>query len=298
MCFFAVRDDDISAWTDPGDLDFIYNPLWNKGISISFSVIPAAVKDFHPGDLQRFYQETPRKSLIENVELVTFLKQKLDDGLVEIMQHGYDHQYRVAKSRLWGRGELADKRHIGKLREGNREVFLRGECRWKELHQLQEETLRGKSELERIFHCDIKVFVPPSNQLSKAAIIAIDNAGLDISGIVGLWLDRGFSMTNFFSFVKRWLYRCERGYPFPYPLDYTRHRELVAYSLTPSTNIEKLIEIMERCSSLNAPFVLSTHYWELKKFSHLQESLYQLCHKADLLGFQYRTVSQCFRSGQ
>jgi len=54
---FAIRDDDVSFFTKPMELEKLYKDLWEKNIPVSFAVIPFAVKSYYCGDWEKFYQE-------------------------------------------------------------------------------------------------------------------------------------------------------------------------------------------------------------------------------------------------
>ena len=47
---FAIRDDDVSFFTKPIELESLYKNLWEKNIPVSFAVIPIAVKSHYCGD--------------------------------------------------------------------------------------------------------------------------------------------------------------------------------------------------------------------------------------------------------
>ena len=96
---FAIRDDDISFFTRPEDLENIYKEIWERNILVSFSVVPFSVESHYCGDWDNFYQETELKAIGENKDLVDFLKSKLKENKISIMLHGYSHQYKVAENK-------------------------------------------------------------------------------------------------------------------------------------------------------------------------------------------------------
>jgi len=267
---FAVRDDDVSFFTNWQDLDRLYANLWGK-VPISFSVIPFAVTNWR-GEvkIRKEKSQNPMfKALHENAELVKYLKIKIQRKEIEIMLHGFSHEYRVIRDRRVG------------------------EYLWKSKDQLMEETLKAKQYLEEIFQCPIRVFVPPSNMIGKDGVAAIEAAGLNLSGIIGRWIDRPFSLSYLKAYIHRWIYRCLRGKPYPFPLKIGNHVELVAYSLTPTASLPWLREMMKMCYELGAPFVLATHHWELIEHPGLYNAFCQLIEEAMTIGYSFRTVSKC-----
>lgn len=270
MGFFAVRDDDICFFTDWRDLERLYGTLWGK-VPISFGVIPFAVP-YRGNEVEPIGQSESQvpKALHENVDLVEYLRERVRRGEVEIMLHGYSHEYRMINSRRVG------------------------EYVWKPKEQLVKETAEAKKYLEKLFHTPVWVFVPPSNMIGKAGVIAIEAAGLHLSGIMGRWIDRPISFSYLKAYMRRWAYRCLRGRLYPFPLVVGSHIELVAYSLTPSASLTWLRDTMRICYELGAPFVLATHHWDLLKHpTTLKEAFVQLIEEALTIGYTPAKVSQC-----
>lgn len=295
MTFFAIRDDDTSAWTDPGDLALVYRGVWDRGIPVSLAVIPQGAKTFHAGDPENFFQEEETRRLEENADLVGFLRLKIGEGLLDIMLHGYDHFYWVGKERH-SPERPATRQWLAQLRREKSGGSLDwiGECLWKDSARMNDEILSGRKILESVLDCKVRVFVPPSNQIGRGGIRAVEAAGLDLSGIMGPYFDRPFSLKYLASYFKRWGFRFLKGRPYPHVLDLGMHRELVAYSLTPGTSFESLKDSLAFCCRNQAPFVLSTHYWELKQNPNMRQNLIRLCDEALRLGLEPLTVSESF----
>ena len=265
MIKFAIRDDDISFWTKPEELESVYKEIWAKNIPVSVSVIPFAVRSLNCGDWDNFYQEEVQKGIGENKELLEFLKDKMKENKISIMLHGFSHQYKVAENRK-AKPVLATKDNLDRLRKNKKgtELIWFGEYSWKSYEQLKRETKEGKEYLEDLFHTKIKVFVPPSNDISKDGVKAVSECGLDISGTMYL---RKFNRPVNYLSVKNWFlkfwWRIRYNKVYPYVMDYGTHKELVAYGLIPQINFDWLNTQFKFCEELEAPFVLATHYWEL-----------------------------------
>jgi hypothetical protein len=190
-------------------------------------------------------------------------------GHIEIMLHGYTHEFLKIEN-----GWIA-------------------ECRWKPADRLLREIAEGKRYLEDLLGCSVKVFVPPGNAIGKEGILAVEAAGLDLSGILGTGGDRPWSVHYASAFAKRWAYRVTSGRPYPFPLRVGRHRELVAYSLTPKTDPERLMSDLLRCAQARAPFVLGTHYWEFQKVPAMRNILQAVLAKVTTSGYTPAFVSDC-----
>ena len=269
---FAIRDDDTSYYTHPEELAAVYKGIWDT-VPVSLSVVPFAApfKQGHP----HFRRDNPLneslKPLNENQELVCFLQNLLKENKIEIMLHGYSHEYKKIRGK-W----IA-------------------ECMWKSGKQLRKEIIKGKRYLENLLGVKIKVFVPPSNRINSKGIQVIEETGMDLSAILGPWGDRPFSLAYLTAWICRWSYWLLYKGPYPYVLDLGRHKELVAYSLTPSTDWRKLIKRLKLCAQIGAPFVVATHYWEVNEYLELKDKLYQLVKMAIDLGAKPVRVSICYR---
>ena len=269
---FAIRDDDISFYTHPEELVTVYKNIWNI-VPVSFSVIPfvAPFGQGHPHFRRDDSLNKSLKPLDENQELVRFLQNLLKENKIEVMLHGYSHEYKKIRGK-WV-----------------------AECIWKSGKQLREEIMKGKRYLENLLRTKIKVFVPPSNRINSKGIQVIEEDRMNLSGILGPWGDRPFSLAYLRAWIRRWSYWLQYKGPYPYILDLGRHKELVAYSLTPSTDWRKLMKRLELCARIGAPFVVATHYWEVNEHLELKDKLYQLVKLAIDLGAKPVKVSVCYR---
>ena len=266
---FAIRDDDTSFFTNPDELDAVYGPYWGK-IPISLATVPFSVPEHRGKSFDDRYPHDGEMPLGDNKPLVEWLKEKIRLGYVEIMLHGYNHRYKQINGH-WV-----------------------GEYGWKSQQQLIEETARGKAYLEDLLKINIKVFVPPSNNIGKAGICAIRQVRLNLSGIMGRSADRPWTLDYPAAYLKRWGWRLLKGGPYPYPIEFGGIRELRAYPLTPRANTDGLMNGLETCATIRAPFVIATHYWEFKDSPDMHETLLMLTEMAGQSGFSFTPVSHCF----
>ncbi|MGB9735994.1 MAG: DUF2334 domain-containing protein [bacterium] len=274
---FCIRDDDISYWTTPASLKNIYEPLWRDGIPVSLAVIPYSVKSYNQWDREFFYQEMDAKPIRDNKELVEMLKYYTEKKLVEIMMHGYNHIYKVSMSKRESSLVPADKKYLDEIRaqKKNKKLYWVGEYRWGTYKELSYKTKQGKEYLESVFGTKITVFVPPSNQLSTNGARAVIETGMNISGIINLNKDRSFNYAYVKNWFKRWIYRLIHGIPYPYPLNFGTHSELVAHAFTHLVDIKAFKKLIDQTPE-DAPFVLATHYWELLQYPELLRSFYDI----------------------
>jgi len=293
---FAIRDDDVSFFTKPIELESLYKCLWEKNIPISFAVIPFAVKSYYCGDWEKFYQEKEENPIDKNKELVHFLQEKIKEKKVSIMLHGFSHQYKVAadkKSKL----VLATEENLIELRrnKNGEKLCWYGEYKWKAYEQMKKETKIGKEYLEDILHTKISVFVPPSNDISKEGVKAVSECGLNISGTMLLSkFNRPINKYSIRIWILKLWWRFKYNKVYPYVMDYGTHKELCAYGLVPGIGYEELKEQFEFCKKINAPFVLATHYWEVSKNNNLKDIYIQFLNFVQNQKVKICFVDECY----
>jgi hypothetical protein len=268
MSLFAIRDDDTSFFTKPEDLEAVYRPFWSQ-IPISLAVVPFTVASHR--DVVFSIGASGRQTFPfgENGELVAYLKERLQRREIEVMMHGFTHEYRRTR-----RGWLS-------------------EYVWKGEHQLHTETSIGKRYLEESLHTKIRVFVPPSNRIGKAGIRAVRVSNLHICYGSGKDVKHPWSLAYATTDLKRWMSRVLRRRPYPFPVDLSTHKELVSYELNPyNGTYKKLCNALEYCVKLSAPFVLATHYWQFQNHPDMLTELYKFVDHALELGAGPATVSE------
>jgi len=199
-----------------------------------------------------------------NHDLVEYLRQSNH----EIMLHGYSHQYKRKAGNAW----IA-------------------EYVWRSKKELLELTVKGKTYLEQLLGKKIHVFVAPRNKISSAGIEAIENAGLDFSGIIQHF-DRPLTKQYVANYLRRWVYRAFVGLPYPFVLNYGRHSELFAW---PARSYHYLERAYQLHKSTNTPFVIATHYWVMMSDKEIHDAVLRIVNKALEEGAIPVGVSECFK---
>jgi hypothetical protein len=122
---FIIRDDDISYFTQPWMLDLLYDEAWRLGFKVSLAVIPNVKADKSRHVPPPFRGINKFFKISENRELVDYLLKKIEDGCIDIVQHGYTHAHEDGKPEFAiNNFKLVDE----KLRKGNKilqETFKR-----------------------------------------------------------------------------------------------------------------------------------------------------------------------------
>ena len=95
----AIRDDDTSYFTKPKDLQRAYDFL-NEDDCVSLSVVPYTVP-VHRDDVFPYGKEIGMGyyDIAENTELLEYLKKKYKQGKVDILLHGYSHEYQLSENK-------------------------------------------------------------------------------------------------------------------------------------------------------------------------------------------------------
>ena len=277
MKSLIIRDDDLSFWTSPEDIDRVYRPLFDRKIKISFATIPYAVQMFNAGSFNTFYQDdNSQTSIAKNNKIVEYIKEKIDEGLVEIMLHGYNHLYSFECD---GIVKTATKENLELPRKLNKKINFLGEYNCQNYEILNKKTKEGKEYLEDLFKINIKNFVSPSNQIGKDGIKAIVNNNLNLSGLIGKKYNREINIKGLLSYMDRVRFTFQnKGITYPNIADYGKHKELAGYALTPSTDWARYNKQLQYSSKNNLPFQIATHYWELD--GKLKEEFYKFIDKA------------------
>ncbi len=263
----AIRDDDTSFFTKPSDLESAYDFL-NEKDCISLSVVPYAVP-VHRNDVFPYGKNIDfgYYDIAENIELLDYLKKKYNQGKIDILLHGYSHEYQL-RERKW----LA-------------------EMKWKSSCQLKEEIPKGKKHLEDLLGINISVFVAPNNSIGKKAISVIEDLRMNYSGIIGVW-DRKVNLRYIHNFIIRWGFRVTKKVQYPGIMNYGKHKELNAYTID---NYERLIYEYHICKKRKVPFVIYTHYWQLNKDEKAKKLVKKIYDYVIKDGAEVIPLSECFK---
>lgn len=238
-----LRDDDLSYFTDPVAIKQLYGSLWDR-VPIHFAVIPKiyAHQIEAPQDTQH---EKEYYSIPENKELVIFLKQKISEGKIKILQHGYTH------------------RNASMLYELERSG----------VEMLVGELLEGKKILEETFQVPIDTIVAPHDRFSRDALLAIEKVGYQ-------YVSRGFAplpreinwrdMSCVRMYVTlAWYYLVHgRALRYPWRAQFGKHEEIFNYRIEGQTRTS--INAIIKNAGDNGVIALTLHH---RAFSAIQREM-------------------------
>lgn len=281
----AIRDDDLSFWSDPAEIERAYGKLFDDGIKVSFAVVPCAVRSYFRGVPEKYYMEyNSERAVSENEALMEYMRELIRAGKAEIMLHGYNHTY----------GYFLVDGSIGfPYKNEIRSVGTRWapECIHKSMHRMLDEIARGRAYLERVFECPVTVFVPPGNAIGKV----VRNLSMDICSSTPTLLDRGVRK-GLPVWLRQKLFRLFNGYPFPGVTLAGGHRETTALSLATGADMEFLIKVIASHFSNDFPAIIATHHWEIAVDTALHERLQHVVQYATSMGGECVLVSEIHNS--
>ena len=255
---FALRDDDISYFTNPVQLERIYHKIWNK-VPVSFAVIPF----IHPSArfVSRPNYDDKRYPIGGNKPLVRLLKKKIRQKRVSIMLHGYSHRWN----------------------ENGHEFEIDND--------LEKKTREGKRYLETLFNIKIKTFVAPNHALSKKGMEAIISNKLNLVGAPQIRKRPLFyKKTYIINIMKLLLFRLRNSKEirYPFPIDFDTHKEIYCYGLVPDTEYSELLKGMHFAYKNKGIFCLAYHSNVLDE--KMTKTLRDIIKDADRIGVKYELI--------
>jgi len=263
---FLIRDDDTCGFTKVDEIERCYHNIWGN-IPVCLSVTPFRIPGFSDHLPEEYHGKTSPVALEENKSLVNFIKDGLIKGTLDIALHGY-HHFADISEKTPEQLEKIDPRIIG------REYLLGKDLKMK--------TSQGKVYLEKLFNCKVNTFVPPGNSISKEGIKAIAQNKLNLVTSPSLWRPgtRPFHVINYINAVRRFGWRVKTGNKrYPFVIDCKTHKEIASNMLYPETKLDKLIEDLDFCYSVNGVFILSVHYHEFQNVINSGETVEEALHE-------------------
>jgi len=240
-----IRDDDTNFFTRPQMLDSLYSQVWQEGFKVSLSVVPnqRGIDDgCIPPEMRKTQSDFP---LSDNKELVKFLKTKVENKSIEILQHGFYH-----KNMENGRGEFSQELNAKANIEEGRRI------------------------LSEVFEIEPRFFVPPFDDISKTNLESVIKIGM-----IPIYRNTKFDAFLRSTFVPRFLksfvfkvvMKRYRNLPtLPKPVDLNLSKRGIAWSLPDMQfgklkSFESLLDFVaafiESCTISRKPICVLNHYY-------------------------------------
>lgn len=262
---FVIRDDDLNYFSTPADIERWYQRIFSAGIPVGFSSIPfvtpsSDVYPFYPPETA-IQVENKEYPIGDNNELVAYIKA---NPHIEILQHGTTHKTEA--------GVFEYARKISRT-----------------------ETIRGRKHLEHTFDTTVDIFVPPHDWIGESGIHSVEAAGMNIirgrgAGLRNLILRFRYLL----NFIRMFLFKVRHALsgaipPYPFVLDFGRHKEVCSYRLEDIDVFTGLTYAHRK----KGVFVVVTHLHFFNK--EKEDRLLQLIQKARELGAEFVPPSRLFK---
>ncbi len=224
---FAIRDDDTNYYTKPEDIERVYKNIWEV-VPISLAVVPFVHRNSLLGD----GKHDDLIPISKNVELVSYLREKINEGKISILLHGYSH------------------------------FDLDGKFEYDTGRDLYEKTKKGKEYLEELFDVKIRSFVPPHHALSRCGMKAVVDNNLNIAGTASLHRRFLFDYRYLTNLAKVFAFRLKYGkrpVRYPYVLDFGDHKEVYCYVVVPKITLKELIDALYFTYERGGVFCITGH---------------------------------------
>jgi hypothetical protein len=144
-----IRDDDTNFFTRTNMLESVYSKAWEEGFKVGLAVVPFQKGTDDVSVPPNMRTKDLNFSVSDNEGLVRFLKNKIRDRTIEVLQHGFSHD--ISNGGRWEFGKDLDKR---------KEIEL------------------GRNILKQAFEVNPKFFVPPGEDISNRNVRTLVELGL------------------------------------------------------------------------------------------------------------------------
>lgn len=271
MFEFAIRDDDPNYFTDPDELEQAYGALPDS-IPISYALVPYHGCTKTPAIPREYWDGNEEFPIGDNEALVAYLNEGLDDGVLSVMQHGYNH-----------------------VRYPDGPEFVAGD-------NLRGRVQSGRDYLEELFEVEIDVFVPPNNSFSRAGLDAIKAEGLKtcyyptprdrpispeilnivLRDIYFKYRNKEVGVIDFLREANRFWRQSDRSVFMPvrpWPYNIRGADEFNCVSMTRDTPVEQIKRQMEIADRYNGKFCLAIHYHDFR-YQEFSDAFYEIIRSA------------------
>ncbi|HSI21117.1 MAG TPA: DUF2334 domain-containing protein, partial [Verrucomicrobiae bacterium] len=155
-----LRDDDTCALTPPAYLETVYGPAWEKKLPVSLSVVPRIIGSHNPNIPPSERGTGKEYVLTEESPVFSLLHEKQQEGLVDIVQHGYFHTTNL-DLRYPPFGETTG--YTRELLQQSSEFYGASNA------EIRERITKGKKHLEDLFGAgSVRSFVAPQEYLTPS----------------------------------------------------------------------------------------------------------------------------------
>lgn len=272
----AIRDDDTSYWSEIDILERTVGKLWRAGAPVSLAIVPNAVRFEAPWDRARFAQGGERKALGENTELADYLRELIRARRITPMLHGIDHRY--AFRNRSGSVDIPIGRISAHPAFGQRKLL--GEFAWKRAGAIERELKEWLRYLNDLLDYQIKIFVPPSNAISRENARVVYGLELDICGAIATRsFNRPASGAAVMNYVTNAAWRVLFGAHYPGALKYGSRTDRPAHA-APTSQSLKALEARYADTRHTHDLIIATHWYDYERCPSLADDILDLIRRS------------------
>lgn len=253
---FAIRDDDTNFFTTPAELEACYSDIWDES-PVTLCLISKVkgewekwvhqiYKDKQDTDWDAWTKDNTAHPIEDNTELVSFLREKIKEGKIDIGFHAIYH-----------------RNEDDALPVEMNNNYVRG-AEFYTNRDLTDAIRREVDHLSNVFQYPITVFTPPQNLLSLKGYKAVLDAGLNICGGGLSFLKKEKDLAGLVNIGRQVSFKLmHRESDYPHVIKYSKHTEApYHYPLQPGTLLRTLTDAFDMVRRYDGDFILSTHYVE------------------------------------
>lgn len=231
----VIRDDDLCYWSKWKDFEFIYSQL---GVPVSVSLVLNGANMHGNSMPYGNFDKFETKKINDNHELCDYLRKQIKNKKIEILMHGFTHEFKTIK---------------------NERV---PEMLWRDNNFIRENLPIYKLELESLFNCKINFFISPADKCKKSFYKELKKNKLNTCGLISSINSRPFSFCTLKNFLIRNINRIKYKYPYTGIMKYNGFFEIMTYQ---NLNFDYLVKTYNFLKSKNYDMVVEVHYWDLLK---------------------------------
>ncbi|MCJ7571587.1 MAG: DUF2334 domain-containing protein [Candidatus Thermoplasmatota archaeon] len=270
---FAIRDDDLSYFTSPEQLEKIYENTWRLGFKVSFAAIPMHKGTNNLNVPPIFRNDGKYYPIYNNEKLVNYIKKKISTNEIDILQHGFCHTEDTELPSL-----------TFNLKKGNLSIYNRGKidlAKYSEFYGANKQDIinkieKGKKILEETFQVPIKMFVSPNEFLTKSIWQTLQKNNMNYCGDIGRNITQiPLNSLNIYPLLKVITKKFLKINPILIAEDIAHATDKIILISTFRHYWNKYLNdnsskywfdwfktIFEKIKMQNGYFILQTHYWE------------------------------------
>jgi hypothetical protein len=274
---FTIRDDDVSYFTDPDLLEYVFRDAWDMGYQTSLAVIPMHKGIDDPNVPAKFRGTGRLFDLRENRRLVQYMRQASRKNRIDVVQHGCTHEDIMQKA----------------------EFFINDE------RELRRRLREGRSVLEDILGRPVSVFSAPHDMISKQAWKVLAEEGMTICrtfGLYSLLRNTPLNWSTLKTLAKIWS-RHPHPLKRPLPLGMIDYGETIeiqtswVHAIDIWSDKQRFQRVLGLIMNHHGIFNLVTHHWQYAgtERERLRDALYALLSFVDAHAVWKTTLTEAAR---